>query len=153
MADRVSVSITIGGKLPADRLPELYKLADFYGLSTEWGGEPLESVTSGEPLRLHAHEVQNGNIEDIEDFCCTNDLPFRTWSGGSPGSFSPEVRVWPGHGPGPGQVIAEFAIIGNAIAHNCLPVHDRSAGSRSDNHWPDNSGSVSHRCVATGRDS
>lgn len=99
MADRVSVSITIGGKLPADRLPELYKLADFYGLSTEWGGEPLESVTSGEPLRLHAHEVQNGNIEDIEDFCCTNDLPFRTWSGGSPGSFSPEVRVWPGHGP------------------------------------------------------
>ena len=91
MADRVSVSITIGGKLPADRLPELYKLADFYGLSTEWGGEPLESVTSGEPLRLHAHEVQNGNIEDIEDFCCTNDLPFRTWSGGSPGSFSPEA--------------------------------------------------------------
>lgn len=99
MPDRVSVSITIGGILPADRVPELIETANRYGLSLEWDGGPLTEIPSGEPLCLRAHEVLGGDIDDMEDFCCHNDLPFRSWSDGNYGHFTPEIRIWIGEGP------------------------------------------------------
>ena len=67
MPDRVSVSITIGGILPADRVPELIETANRCGLSLEWDGGPLTEIPSGEPLCLRAHEVVGGDIDDMED--------------------------------------------------------------------------------------
>ena len=101
MADRVPFSITIGGSLPADRLDELIDIANSAGLSPTWDGGPLtvDHLPVGTPLKLHAHEVANGQIDDIEDFCCNNDLPFVRWSGAAPGSFPAEIVVWVGEGP------------------------------------------------------
>lgn len=100
MADRVSVSITIGGKLPAALLDELIGKANNHGLSLEWAGEPLaaDDLQPGEPLTLHAHEVSNGQVDEVEDFCCAHDLPFVRWSGGAPGAFPAEIVVWQGVG-------------------------------------------------------
>ena len=56
MADRVSVSITIGGNLPADQVPKLIELANASGLTLEWEGEALsdDDIKSGEHLRMRA---------------------------------------------------------------------------------------------------
>jgi len=101
MGDRVSVSIAIGGILPDSSLDELIGLAQAERLSTEWGGEPFDrdQLPEESPLRLYAHEVRNGELSDIEDFCCSNDLPFVRWSGGAAGAFGPEIVVWNGNGP------------------------------------------------------
>ena len=101
MGDRVSVSIAIGGTLLDSFLDELVSLAQAERLSTEWGGEPFDrdQLPEDGPLHLYAHEVRNGELSDIEDFCCSNDLPFVRWSGGAAGAFGPEIVVWTGNGP------------------------------------------------------
>lgn len=101
MTDRVSVSITIGGELSADLLDNLIRIAHKEGLTAEWGGEPLDhsDLAEEQPLKLFAHEVANGEIHDIEDFCCENDLPFLRWAGAAPGAFPAEIVIWPGEGP------------------------------------------------------
>ena len=101
MADRVSVSITIGGNLPADQVPKLIELANASGLTLEWEGEALsdDDIKSGEHLRMRAHDVTIGDVDEIGEFCCTNDLPFVCWTDGSAGSFNPETIIWVGEGP------------------------------------------------------
>lgn len=99
MGDRVSVSITIGGRLPAALVDDFVCLLQAERLSTEWGGELFDrdQFPQDEPLRLFAHEVRNGEIGEVEDFCCSNDLPFVRWSGAS-GSFDAELVIWTGEG-------------------------------------------------------
>jgi hypothetical protein len=99
MGDRVSVSITIGGHLPATLVDDFVSLLQAERLSTEWGGEIFDrgQFPQDAPLTLFAHEVHNGEIADVEDFCCTNDLPFVRWSGAS-GSFDAEIVIWTGQG-------------------------------------------------------
>lgn len=101
MADLVPVSIAIGGKLPDGLLNELIGLAQAENLSTEWDGEPFDrdQLPENAPLCLYAHEIPNGDLGDVEDFCRSNDLPFVRWSGGSSGAFGPEIIVWTGNGP------------------------------------------------------
>ena len=101
MADRVSLSIAIGGLLAAALVDDFVDLLRSEDLSTEWGGDPFErdQFPADGPLRLYAHGVRNGEIPDVEDFCCANDLPFARWSGGAPGAFGPEIVVWTGDGP------------------------------------------------------
>lgn len=100
MGDRVSVSITIGGCLPATLVDDFVSVLQAERLSTEWDGELFnrDQFPQGEPLRLFAHEVRNGDLDEVQDFCCTNDLPFVRWSGAS-ASFDAEIVVWTGHGP------------------------------------------------------
>lgn len=100
MGNRVSVSITIGGSLPAHLVDDFVTIIQSERLSIDWGGEPFDRTQFPEdgPLRLFAQEVSNGEIDEVEDFCCTHDLPFLRWSGGAPGSFGPEVVVWKGSG-------------------------------------------------------
>ena len=99
MGDRVSASITIGGRLPVALVDDFVSLLKAERLSTEWGGELFdrEQLPQDEPLRLFAQEVRNGEIADVEDFCCANVLPFVRWSGAS-GSFDAEIVVWTGEG-------------------------------------------------------
>lgn len=100
MVDRVSVSISIGGRLPADRLDELVEKANAENLSIEWDGEPFtaDDLPDGEPLVLRGHEIANGKVDELEDFCCKYDLPFWRWSGGAPGAFPAEIVLWKGVG-------------------------------------------------------
>ena len=100
MADRVSVSITIGGKLPANHLDELIALANDKNLSVDWDGEPFtrHDLPSGSPLVLRGNEIADGKVDEIEDFCCENDLPFWRWSGGAAASFPAEIVLWKGVG-------------------------------------------------------
>lgn len=99
MGDRVSVSITIGGHLPAKLVDDFVSVLQVERLSTEWGGELFDhnQFPKDEPLRLFAQEVLNGEVVDVEDFCCANDLPYIRWSGAS-ASFDAEVVVWTGQG-------------------------------------------------------
>ena len=99
MGDRVSVSITIGGRLPAALVDDFVFLLQAERLSTEWGGELFDhdQLPEDAPLRLFAQEVLNGEVVDVEDFCCANDLPYIRWSGAS-ASFDAEVVVWTGQG-------------------------------------------------------
>ena len=99
--ERVSVSIAIGGTLSEDLVDELIRLVQAEHLSTEWGGRPFDpdQLPESAPLRLYAHEVLHGELGEIEDFCCSNGLPFVRWSGGAPGAFGPEIIVYTGDGP------------------------------------------------------
>lgn len=100
MGDRVSVTITIGGILAAARTDDFVAVVQAARLTTEWDGEPFDNTQFPDdgPLRLYAQGVRNGEIPDVEDFCCANDLPFVRWSGGASGAFAPEIVIWTGQG-------------------------------------------------------
>ncbi len=100
MADRVPAAIIIGGTIAANLLPSLIETIQLDDLSTEWDGEPFyeKQLPVDSPLQLYGQEVANGEFDELENFCHTNGLAFRRWSGGSSGSFAPEIVVWTGQG-------------------------------------------------------
>lgn len=100
MGVRVSVSITIGGSLADALIDDFVHVVQADSLSIEWDGEDFGSdqFPDDGPLRLYAHDVRNGEIANVEDFCCAQNLPFVRWSGGAPGAFGPEIVVWTGSG-------------------------------------------------------
>ncbi|SLJ91311.1 hypothetical protein [Novosphingobium mathurense] len=100
MADRVSVSITIGGRLPASLLDELSLVIESERVGIDWEGTAFDPATLpvDEPLRLMAHEVAWGRFEDLEAFCVENGLAFARWSGGYPGQWGAERCVFTGSG-------------------------------------------------------
>lgn len=108
MADRVSVAVTVGGAVTAAQYRELTALIRLEGLSIEWDGELFEPEhrVDGEPLRLFAHEVAWGRVEQLETWCVTNLIPFARWSGGYPGSWGAERVVFAGAGS-PASFIAD----------------------------------------------
>lgn len=100
MADRVSATITLGGTLPAEQLPDLVATINGEGLSTEWGGEEvtLSQLATGGALTLMAHEVAGGQFDELEAFCLAEGLSFARWSGGYGGSWGAERVVFIGSG-------------------------------------------------------
>lgn len=100
MADHVSISITIGGRVSVDTYALLAGIAAAENLSTEWGGPAFEPGHReiGEALSLFAHEVAWGRVESLESFCVEHRLPFARWSGGYPGEWSAERIVFRGGG-------------------------------------------------------
>jgi hypothetical protein len=100
MADRVSVSITIGGALPSALLSDFIALIEQQRLSTEWDGAAFTAsdLTGNAALELMAHEVAWGRFEDLEAFCVKNALPFSRWSGAYPGQWGAERVVFTGSG-------------------------------------------------------
>lgn len=100
MADRVSVSISIGGDLAATLCDQLVDLIIGEGLSTDWDGPDFDAaqIPTDDALRLYAHEVAWGRLDDLEGFCRDHHLPFVRWSGGYPGQFGPEIAVFTGSG-------------------------------------------------------
>jgi hypothetical protein len=91
------------GAMSAPHRPRLHADGGSCGTRTgpEWEGEALsdDDIKSGEHLRMRAHDVTIGDVDEIEEFCCTNDLPFVCWTDGSAGSFNPETIIWVGEGP------------------------------------------------------
>ena len=100
MADRVSVTITIGGTLAACQRETLADLIADKGLSIEWDGPPFDASQFPDdvPLMLHAHEVAWGRVETLEAFCVEQGLAFARWSGSYPGQWDPERVVFTGAG-------------------------------------------------------
>ena len=100
MADRVSASITIGGRLLSTLLPEFIALIEQEGLSTQWDGEPftVSDLPESGGLELMAHEVAWGRFEALEAFCIKNALPFSRWSGAYPSQWGAERVVFSGSG-------------------------------------------------------
>jgi hypothetical protein len=98
MGDRAQCSIEIGGTLPASLLDEFANHVASYDLRTDWSGEPYDPQTypEGEKLNLFGEELNGGLVDTLEQFCKTNALQFRRWSGGCPGAFHPELVVYYG---------------------------------------------------------
>lgn len=100
MANRVSVSIELGGLVTPKDYADLVAIIASEGLSTEWDGPAFgpEDRTEGERLRLYAHEVAGGTFETLEAWCVTNGLAFARWSGGYDCEWNPERVVFTGTG-------------------------------------------------------
>ncbi|TPG18766.1 hypothetical protein EAH87_11910 [Sphingomonas koreensis] len=100
MADRVSVSITIGGDLAASARDRFVATVAGERLSVEWDGLPFDAAQLPEraALRLYAHEVAWGRLDDLEALCVALALPFVRWSGGYCSEWSPEILVFKGYG-------------------------------------------------------
>ena len=100
MADRVSVSITIGGDLAASERDRFVAIIADEGLSVEWDGPAFDASQLPDDAALTpcAHEVAWGRLDDLEAFCVEQQLPFARWSGGCPGSFDSERTVFTGGG-------------------------------------------------------
>jgi len=100
MADRVSASIILGGRITTSEFAELSAIIAAEDLSIEWDGPTFKSTdrTVGEPLHLNAHQVPWGCFETLESWCVKKKLPFARWSGGCPGSFDAERVVFTGGG-------------------------------------------------------
>ena len=100
MADRVSATITLGGDIPIDQLPDLAAIINGEGLSMDWDGEDftLSQLVPDRSLRLMAHEVSWGRFEELEAFCLFEHLPFVRWSGAYPGQWGAERVVFTGSG-------------------------------------------------------
>lgn len=100
MANRVSVSITIGGDLDAVQRDRLVELIAFDGLSTEWEGPAFDAaqMPAEGPLIVCAHEVAWGMLPDLEAFCVAQHLPFALWYGSYPGEWSAGRTVFKGDG-------------------------------------------------------
>ena len=98
MSDRVSASITIGGVVSCDQYQALCALILDEALCVEWDGDLFspDARVEGEPLHLCAHEVSWGCFNALEQYCCTNGIPYHRWSGACPGSFGAERVIFDG---------------------------------------------------------
>ena len=109
MADRVPVSIHIGGDISAAVFAELLNVIAFEGLSPEWGGEPFDPSgrVLGEPLALLDESCAWGKIDNLEAFCVEHGLAFQRWSGSYPGEWSPERLIFRGTGTVDSYIVDE----------------------------------------------
>ena len=100
MADRVSVTFTLGGRISAADYEALASVIVFEGLSTEWDGPAFEAShrTEGEPLELFASEVAWGKVEALENFCADHGLAYHFWAGGFFAEWSAERIIYRGEG-------------------------------------------------------
>lgn len=100
MADRVSVTFTLGGRLSLIDYQGLVSVVVSEGLSTDWDGPEFEAShrTEGEALELFANEVAWGRVERLETFCADHGLPYRFWAGGFFAEWSAERIVYRGDG-------------------------------------------------------
>ena len=100
MADRVSVTLRLGGMLPVERVPDLMAAIAADDAGADWEGDPvtLDRVVAGETLVLVGTEVAWGIFEEIESFARSAGLAYARWSGGASGSFGPERVVFSGSG-------------------------------------------------------
>lgn len=97
MADRVSVTIRIGGSLPRAQLADFIATIENEALTDPLGEYfSMAQITGFGPLELAADEVAWGRLETLEVFCVDNRLPFERWCGSYPGSWEAERVVFDG---------------------------------------------------------
>ncbi len=97
MADRVSVTIRIGGALPRAKLPEFVAAVEAESLTNLLGEYfSIQQITGLNTLDLAANEVAWGRLETLEAFCVEHRLPFERWCGCFPGGWEAERVVFDG---------------------------------------------------------
>ena len=98
MADRVSATIAIGGTVSAAQFARLVELIALYDLRLDWDGEVFtpDQIPTGDALRLCAYDVPWGTFEDLEQYCCNEQIAYQRWSGSCSGSFGAERIVYDG---------------------------------------------------------
>lgn len=96
MADRVSVTICIGGPLRRSLIAELATAIEHENAQIDWEGTAFSpaDLVPGQRLSLVANEVAWGRFDEIEWFCRCHGLGYVRWSGGCAGSFGPERVVF-----------------------------------------------------------
>jgi hypothetical protein len=119
MADRVSASIEIGGRISAEHFDALVDIAAGYALALKWGDEPFDGngLTRGASLELFAYEVAGGQFDELEDFCVEHGLAFARWCDGYSGAWNAERVVFTGTGePVAYAAMEDFVVIGRQTA-------------------------------------
>lgn len=98
MADRVSASITIGGRLPSTLIEDFITAITTECLSLEYDGERFDAaqLVSGEPLTLCANEVTSGEFDTLEAFCRAHKLAYARWYGCCVGAWGSGRAVYRG---------------------------------------------------------
>ena len=99
MADRVSVTITLGGTIAPTLVDQLIAAINSEGLTLEYeGGEPIgpQDLINGQPLTLCAHEVAWGTLNLVEDFCREHCLPYCRSYASFPGGWSGGRSIYRG---------------------------------------------------------
>lgn len=78
MADRKSVSITLGGMITANQYAQLLKLIAVERLTMGWDAEAFspDDRVVGQPLTLYAKRVADGRFSVLESWCVANKVPF-----------------------------------------------------------------------------
>jgi hypothetical protein len=98
MADCVSASIIIGGRVSPDDFVTLCRLIANEDLRIDEDGEPFtpEFRVEGEPLQLFDHQAIGGHFPVLELWCIRHGLPYSRWCAGYTGSWLPEREVFTG---------------------------------------------------------
>lgn len=99
MADRVPVTIKIGGNLPLPLLECFTALIENYALTT-LDDAPFDPTTlpPDGPIELAGTEIAWGRLDDLEGFCIDHGLPFLRWADAYPGAWEAERLVFEGSG-------------------------------------------------------
>jgi hypothetical protein len=91
MADYVAAHITIGGRVPRHIVPELCEVICQQGVSLDWGEfdfcpktaldlhRGCRKISGRKMLRLHSDEAPYGNLDLLQAFLASRELPFDRW--------------------------------------------------------------------------
>lgn len=74
MGEYVNASIRFGGKLPAEKAPELIELLNEKRLSPDWGGSPVELEELRTESFFGGNDVNYGNLDELCSFAAENGL-------------------------------------------------------------------------------
>jgi hypothetical protein len=124
MADRVSDSITIGGRVRRSTIPRLIRAIEEDNGLKDWDGEPIDdnSIVSGELLDVYAFDLPGGIFESVESFCELNKVAFVRSSGSCSGPFGSERVVFDGLDP------ARHYELNESGEHWCMTCSGRDVG-------------------------
>jgi len=97
MADRVPVTIRLGGALPRALLPELLAVLAAEALRLDDGDDfDAQHIPADAPVAFSEGEVSWGHFEQLEQFCIEHHLPFVRWCGSYAGAWNAERLVYDG---------------------------------------------------------
>jgi hypothetical protein len=99
MADRVSVTIKIGGTVKPPHRDQFLKLIESYALTT-FEDDPFDpaALPLEGPLELAGTEIAWGRLDNLEAFCIEHGLAFARWCDSCPGAWEAERLVFDGTG-------------------------------------------------------
>lgn len=97
MADRVPVTIRLGGALPRGLLPAFLAILAAEALRGDDGDDfDVAHIPTDAPIEFSEGEVSWGHFEQLEQFCLEHHLPFVRWCGSCPGAWDAERLVYDG---------------------------------------------------------
>lgn len=99
MADRVPVTISLGGALPRALLPAFLAVLAVEALRGDDGDDfDVQHIPADDPIEFTEGEVSCGHFEQLKQFCIEHHLPFARWCGSYPGGWNAERLVYDGTG-------------------------------------------------------